>query len=271
MGFDPIRLDAANPGPMTGGGNHTYLVAADEGDAVLVDAGVGHPQHLAALGTVLEARRSHLCGVVVTHAHQDHISGVDMIAALHADARFLKFPSLDADRRFQVQWQPVRDGDRIRAGSHDLEVIHTPGHSPDHIALWHQASRTAFTGDLVVAGASVTIPASHGGNMTEYLASLERIIALGPSRLLPAHGPDVDDPDALLRAYRAHRLQREAQVVEALSAGLALVPDIAGTIYDGLAPALLPAAHETVRAHLEKLRHEGRAVDEDGRWRLLLP
>jgi glyoxylase-like metal-dependent hydrolase (beta-lactamase superfamily II) len=107
--------------------------------------------------------------------------------------------------------------------------------------------------------------------MTEYLASLERIIALGPSRLLPAHGPDVDDPDALLRAYRAHRLQREAQVVEALSAGLALVPDIAGTIYDGLAPALLPAAHETVRAHLEKLRHEGRAVDEDGRWRLLLP
>lgn len=271
MEFSPIRLDAANPGPMTGSGNHTYLLVADDGDALLVDAGVGHPEHLAGIGAVLEARRSRLGHVVVTHAHPDHVSGVDVIAQLHAGARFLKFPSPDGGRRFRVEWQPVHDGDRIGTGDHELVVIHTPGHSPDHIALWHQASRTVFTGDLVVAGSSVMIAASHGGNMTEYLASLARILALRPSRLLPAHGPEVDDPGGLLRASLAHRLQREAQVVDALLAGLALVPDIAGTIYDGLAPALLPAAHETVRAHLEKLRHEGRAVDDDGRWRLLSP
>ena len=46
------------------------------------------------------------------------------------------------------------------------------------------------------------------------------------------------------------------------------MPSIVESIYDGLAPALVPAASENVRAHLEKLKREGRAVQRDGRWRL---
>lgn len=270
MRFNPIRLAAANPGPMTGSGNHTYLIAAEGGDAVLVDAGTGVAEHLDALDASLDANRSRLGSVVVTHGHTDHIAGAGAIAARHPDAGFLKYPSVD-DGRFDVRWRAVCDGEAFRAAGHELVVIHTPGHAPDHIALWHEASRTVLSGDLVVAGSSVMIAASRGGNMARYLASLERIIVLGPERLLAAHGPEVHDPVALLRAYVAHRLEREEQVVRALSAGRSLVSAIAGTIYHGLAPALLPAAHETVRAHLEKLRDEGRAVDEDGRWRLLSP
>jgi len=125
-----------------------------------------------------------------------------------------------------------------------------------------------LTGDLVVLGGSVMIHWSRGGDLAQYLASLERVRALGPRRLLPAHGPPIDDPQSLLIGYREHRLQRERQVIDALRAGHTSVQDIAESIYDGLAPALLPAAQENVRAHLEKLKAEGRAADADGRWTL---
>ena len=73
----------------------------------------------------------------------------------------------------------------------------------------------------------------------------------------------------MIRGYIDHRLMREQQVLDALAAGLDTTPAIAGSIYHGLAQALLPAAHDTVRAHLEKLRNDRRAVEEDGRWRRL--
>ena len=94
------------------------------------------------------------------------------------------------------------------------------------------------------------------------------MLALRPRTLLPAHGPQPDDPQALLSSYIEHRLMREEQVIAALRAGRATVQAIAEYIYDDLDPALLGAARENVRAHLEKLEAEGRAVDEDDRWRL---
>jgi glyoxylase-like metal-dependent hydrolase (beta-lactamase superfamily II) len=109
---------------------------------------------------------------------------------------------------------------------------------------------------------------SRGGDLGEYLASLERLLSLEPRRLLPAHGPVIEDPRAILTAYIAHRLERERQVLDALKRGHASVQAIAESIYDGLAPALMPAAQENVRAHLEKLKREQRARDEDGRWSL---
>lgn len=254
---------------MTGAGNHTYLLADDEEGAALIDAGVGHTEHLDALASHLEERHVRLRDVFVTHAHGDHIAGAEAIAAWYPEARFWKHPWREEDAKYRVAWHPVDEGDRMRAGGRELIALHTPGHSPDHLALWDHESRTAFTGDLVVAGGSVMIQASRGGDLIQYLASLARLIALRPARLLPAHGPEVTDPEALLRGYIAHRLRRERQVVDALAAGHDVVPSIAQSIYDGLAPALWLAAHENVRAHLEKLRHEGRAVEDDGRWRLL--
>ena len=111
------------------------------------------------------------------------------------------------------------------------------------------------------------IHSSRGGNLRQYLVSLERLLALAPTRLLPAHGPMVSDPQALLKAYLDHRRMREAQVIDALRAGRSDVQTIAESIYDGLDPALMPAAHENVRAHLDKLKSDGIATDDAG-WRL---
>jgi glyoxylase-like metal-dependent hydrolase (beta-lactamase superfamily II) len=267
--FEPILLDAHNPGPMTGGGNHTYLLASREGDAALVDAGVGEPRHLADLAGALETTRTQLLHVFVTHGHPDHAAGAPAIAAAHPSAAFAKHPWPGEDAQYPVEWQSIGEGDVIPAGGRSLTVLHTPGHAPDHLAFWHEESRTIFAGDLVVAGSSVMIHSSRGGNLVKYLASLERLLALEPRVLLPAHGPRVDDPPGLLRGYLDHRRQREREVIDALRAGRPSVQAIAETIYHGLDAALMPAARENVRAHLDKLESEGRAVREEaGQWRL---
>ena len=268
MSFSPIVLNAHNPGPMTGGGNNTYLLAADGGGATLIDAGVGDPRHLADIARELEAHSATLATVLVTHGHADHVSGAPGLAAAYPAATFAKYPWPEEDRPHAVAWRTLADGDTVVAGGEPLTVLHTPGHAPDHVVFWHEASGTIFSGDLVVAGSSVMIHWSRGGNLVQYLDALERLRALGPRRLLPAHGPPIDDPDAVVAAYLDHRRTRERQVVAALQAGLATVQTIAESIYDGLDARLMPAARENVRAHLEKLKAEGRATDDGGRWRL---
>lgn len=251
---------------MTGRGNNTYLLA-DGGEAALIDAGVGHERHLAELAAELGRRNAILRDVLVTHAHPDHATGAPVLAAAYPDARFVKYRWPDEDARYGVEWQHADAGEQLTIGaSTTLEVLHTGGHSPDHVVFWHEASGSAFTGDLVVQGSSVMIHWSRGGDLAEYLAALERLIRLGPRVLYPAHGPVITNPEAVLTAYVAHRRMREHQVIDALRAGYATVEAIGDSIYDRLDPALMPAARENVRAHLEKLRREHVAECRDGRW-----
>ncbi len=257
-----LPLHADNPGHMTGGGNWTYLI--DGAAPVLIDAGVGQPRHLDAL---FAAAPHGPALVLVTHAHPDHASGAPAIAARAPRARFAKVPWPGRDEAIGVAWEALADGQEVDSPAGPLQVVHTPGHAPDHVALWHAASRTVFTGDLLVVGSTVVIPASHGGSLAAYLASLARVAALGPLRALPAHGPPIDDPEALIAHYVVHRRQREQQVLEALAAGGSTIDDIAARIYRGLDPALVPQARDSVLAHLLKLEDEGAAVRDGEGWR----
>lgn len=265
MNNQQFLLPAHNPGPYTGPrGNNTYLLTGSE--PTLIDAGVGHAEHLRALDAALAG--APLARVIVTHAHSDHASGAGAIAARWPSAEFLKFPWPDRDARYGRRWVPLEDNERVRAGDVTLRVVHTPGHAPDHVCLWHEEAKTIFSGDLAARGTTVVIPGGRGGNLVQYLASLERVLALAPAVMLPAHGPALHDAERILRGYIEHRRQREIDIVEILSEGPATVENIVGQLYPTLRQELIGAARDSVLAHLLKLEAEGRAARDDDAWRI---
>lgn len=265
----PIALHAFNrgggPEPTTSGGNWTWLIPGRV--PTLIDAGVGDPRHLEALHHALNGTA--LAYVLVTHGHSDHVSGVDAIADRMPGTRFLKMPWPERDGRWRVSWVAVADGDTIQAGDTVLTTVHTPGHAPDHLCFWHAETRTVFGGDLVIHGSTVYIPATLQGDVAAYVMSLERILALNPERLLPAHGPVIEKPESLLRMSIAHRREREEQIVDALRGGETRVDAIVARIYHELHDHLVPRARETVVAHLQKLEREGRAARRDDGWHIV--
>jgi glyoxylase-like metal-dependent hydrolase (beta-lactamase superfamily II) len=246
-----LLLRANNPSPWTGPtGNNTYLLMG--ATPALVDAGVGSPEHLAAIAAALGGTA--LDRVLLTHNHPDHAGGLPAIASRWPAVRCFRFGDLPEDA--------------IEAGDTLLRPVPTPGHSPDHMCYFDSQSRDLYCGDLIRSGGSIVIPASKGGNLRHYLDSLSRVRNLSPVRLLPGHGPFIDDPIAAIDAYVQHRVEREEQVIAALTGGAMSPEEIAGSIYGALPPPLIAAAADTVLSHLIKLHDEGRAFVADDGWHL---
>ena len=260
------RIPAGNPGPLTGEGNWTYLVTGRV--PTIIDAGVGLAAHVEAVAAVLDSAGQRLRQIVVTHNHRDHSSGTAALLGRWPDARCLKWLS-SAELRTSPPWTPLQDGETIEAGDERLLVVHTPGHAPDHICLWHELPRTLFGGDLLVKGGTIVVPGGRGGNLRQYLASLNRIAALEPLVVLPAHGEVIFAPAALIEQYGAHRAVRERQVVAAIAGGADSVTAIVNRVYPDLTRERRAAAAETVVAHLDKLREDERLVEKDGRVTLI--
>jgi glyoxylase-like metal-dependent hydrolase (beta-lactamase superfamily II) len=265
-----------NPGPFTGAGTNTYLILGAA--PALIDAGSGDPRHLDDLADALDPGDGStplaLARVLVTHAHSDHAAGTAALVTRWPRAIAAKLPWPERDARYSVGFVPLADAETVPAGDGVLWVVHTPGHAPDHLCFFEPYSGTLFGGDLVVNGATVMIPASSGGNLAHYLASLRRVLDLQPRRILPAHGPPIEHPAALVRSYLAHRQMRERQIIDHLARGPLTTADLVGRIYTDLAQELHGAASESVLAHLVKLRDEGTVAQEAdagraSRWRLL--
>jgi glyoxylase-like metal-dependent hydrolase (beta-lactamase superfamily II) len=247
------RVLAPNPGSMSLDGTNTYVVGAPGGGrAVLVDPGPDDAGHLAAVEAALAERDAECVAVLVTHHHIDHAE-----AALPWGTHF-GVPVAAASAAVSGPGGRVLEpGERLTLAGTTIGVVPTPGHTADHLAF-RLESGAVLVGDHVL-GRGTSVVTHPEGDVLAYLESLRRVHDLGPSALYCGHGPELtQDPGAVLEFYLAHRAYREQQLVEALGRGPATVDELVATVYAAYPREVWPAAAQSTRATLDKLRAEGR-------------
>jgi glyoxylase-like metal-dependent hydrolase (beta-lactamase superfamily II) len=255
------RIVAPNASSMTGPGTNSYLL----GDPVwaIVDPGPDDARHAAALLAAAPAPRC----ILVTHSHRDHSPLAARLAA-RTGAQLIGRPGPPdgrQDESFRPDHVPVRD-ERFGPEGQLLRAIDTPGHASNHVCYLLEDEGVLFSGDHILDGMTPVILAPDG-NMRDYLDALERLRGYPLRLIAPGHGRMLDEPAAVIDALVAHRLRREARVLDALRAAgpvdlAALVP----IVYCDTPAALHRLATRTLEAHLIKLEREGRAARDGERW-----
>jgi glyoxylase-like metal-dependent hydrolase (beta-lactamase superfamily II) len=254
-----VRVLAPNPYVYTLEGTNTWIVGA--APALVIDPGPAIPAHLDEVARVAGP----VAAVLVTHDHPDHAPGASAFA-LRVGAPLYAFRLEGAHH--------LRDGHLLTVGGIEVQTIHTPGHSSDHLAFHLPQTGALFTGDAVLGrGTSFIDPPD--GDLAQYLRSLTRMQELRPKLLYPGHGPIVFRAAAKLQEYVDHRAEREAQVLACMAHGPATIMEMVGTIYADYPEEVHPLAARSVLAHLLKLQAEGR-VDKEGKgldaeWYAVIP
>jgi glyoxylase-like metal-dependent hydrolase (beta-lactamase superfamily II) len=263
------RLLANNPSPFTYKG--TSITVIGEGRVVVIDPGPDDPHHLAALRAALKDET--VTNIFITHTHKDH-SPAARALKLWTGAKTYGFGPHPSSKREDgivieeggdMEFIPdvvVRDGDVIESNGLHIECVHTPGHLSNHICYALKEEHALFSGDHVM-GWSTSVIAPPDGDMGDYLASLQKLLARNDAVYWPTHGGPIRNPKAVVAAYLNHRREREAEIVACLRAGLDAIPNIVERIYVGLDPRLKPAASLTVLAHLLQLIRGGHVASED--------
>jgi glyoxylase-like metal-dependent hydrolase (beta-lactamase superfamily II) len=257
------RLVARNPGFMTGPGTNTYLVGTQS--CAVIDPGPHDPAHIE---RILEVAGGRVTAILATHTHPDHSPAVAALA--EATGAEVLGRGAPAHGRQDTTFAPTRmldDGDVVAVGEHTLRAIHTPGHASNHLCYLLEGAGLLFSGDHVMQGSTVVI-GPPDGSMQQYLQSLARLQREPVTHIAPGHGTVIEDAQAEVARLIAHRLQREAKVVERLRrAGRVTIDVLVTSVYDDVDPRLHPVAKGSLLAHLLKLEAEGRAArDEDSVW-----
>jgi len=259
------RLTAPNPGVMTGPGTNAYIVGKDA--LALIDPGPQSEPHLAAM---VEAVGKRLKWILCTHTHLDHSPGARALKE-RTGAQVLAFGEVPNDGRQDTAFMPDRaleDGNTVDCGSFRLRAVHTPGHASNHLCYLLEGERWLFTGDHVMQGSTVVI-SPPDGDMTVYLRSLEKLLALDLVALAPGHGRVIEKPHDEVRRLVAHRLKREQKVIAAFARkNPATLDELLPYVYDDVPQSIHPVARRSLHAHVLKLKDDGRASADGDRWLL---
>lgn len=233
-----------NPGLLTLEGTNTWVLRGRGSDEmVIVDPGPDDADHIAKI-----AELGTIPLVLISHKHDDHTGGIDKIVDLTgAVVRSVGSGFL------RGLGGPLTDGEVIDAAGLRLKVIATPGHTADSLSfLLEDAVLTADT----VLGRGTTVIDSEDGALGDYLESLKRLQGLGNLTVLPGHGPDLADIEAVTAMYLAHREERLDQVRDALRelGDDATARQIVEHVYTDVDEKLWDAAEWSVQAQLDYLR-----------------
>ncbi|MFO1304763.1 MAG: MBL fold metallo-hydrolase [Burkholderiales bacterium] len=258
------RIVAPNPSVMTGPGTNTYLVGRDE--LAVIDPGPDLDAHVEA---IVREGAGRIRWIFCTHTHVDHspaalklkaLTGATLIGARPA------FPDRQ-DATFSPDVVPT-DGATYAIGDLVLEAVHTPGHASNHFCYQLRETCMLWSGDHVMQGSTVIINPPDG-DMRAYLVSLHKLLARDIAIIAPGHGYLIGHAHDEIRRLVAHRLQREARVLEAL-ARLApcTVEAMVPGVYADVPADRHRAAARSLLAHLAKLVAEGTVREENGRYAL---
>ena len=222
----------------------------------------------------LEAIRKEVEGrtvshVLVTHTHRDHSPlarpfadrvGAPILAMRPPARETHASGALDEDEDdIFAPDLTLTGGERTQGDGWTLTALATPGHASNHMAFALEEENALFCGDHVM-GWSTTVVAPPDGNMSDYMRSLDAVIAADFATLWPTHGAPVTDVAPFLAAYKAHRLDRETQILSCVRAGDRTIAEMVPVLYAAVDPRLWPAASLSVLAHLIKLVGEGRVI-----------
>jgi glyoxylase-like metal-dependent hydrolase (beta-lactamase superfamily II) len=236
---------ASNPSAMTLDGTRTHIVG--NGRVVIIDPGPKEKKHLHAVYAVVRA--TPVNAILLTHTHPDHAAGAELFAEAF-DAPVLAY-----------EYGNLADNETLPTDEGEVLALHTPGHTGDSVSfeVGTGADRVIFCGDLMMGGLDTALVARPEGNLGRYLQSLDRIRDRNPSRIIPTHGPEFDDPIAAIDRYRQHRVERLEQVYDAMMAGATDARSVVDRVYgEFIDAALREYAEGAIEAYLHHLRDTGR-------------
>lgn len=298
------RVEARNPSKFTYHGTGTYIVGAGPAGSsrvAVIDPGPQLDSHRNALVQALDG--SKVVAILVTHCHADH-SPLAAWLKEHTGAPTVGFgphPRLDdpdaddpitgdddspfdptaaepaveqpavIEESTDYDFHPdlvVGDGEVAAVGDGwTIRAVHTPGHTSNHLCFEYDAEQALFTGDHIM-GWSTTVIGPPDGDMRAYFDSLRKVQARDDATFWPTHGSPVTEPRPFLRAFLAHRLEREAQVLAAVRSGRTTIADMVEVLYANVRKELHKPAARSVLAHLVKLVDDGVVTIDEGTPRL---
>jgi glyoxylase-like metal-dependent hydrolase (beta-lactamase superfamily II) len=255
------RVLAPNASAYTYTGTQTHIVGST--DLAIIDPGPADDAHHAALLAVVAGRP--VTAIVITHHHRDHSPGAPRLKAelgapiVGAVPFALEDDGPRSDASFDHDYAPDRvlaDGETVAGEGWTLEAIATPGHTSNHLAFALLETKAMFPGDHVM-GWATSVVSPPDGDMTAYMASLEKLIDRDDRIYYPGHGEAIEKPQRLVRGLLGHRKQREGQIRRLLAAGTGAIPAMVEKMYVGVDPRLYPAAERSVLAHLIDMERRG--------------
>jgi endoribonuclease LACTB2 len=262
----PLRTETLPPA------THTNCFIVGRGEFVVVDAAAKDESELERLFNLVDSfiEKGFVCkAIIVSHLHKDHFGGETVLKNHLREKYKLEIP-ISAHRitaeslSGKVEFQKFIEADEViklkdEAGAEfEIKALHTPGHARGHLAFYDETRGFLLSSDNVV-GAGTVVIAPPEGDMTDYLASLERMKNLpGLRHLCGSHGAAVYDARGKIEEYIAHRMERERQILRTIEQGAKTSAEITEILYQDLNRELFPLAVKSVEAHLAKIEKDKR-------------